>query len=77
MTQLDKILHKNTRLTVFLARSYTTKNEQPFWLPVSYKSYGAGDGNRTHATSLEGWSSTIELHPQEKNNHQTLLNPTI
>ena len=24
---------------------------------------GAGDGNRTHATSLEGWSSTIELHP--------------
>ena len=27
--------------------------------------YGAGDGNRTHATSLEGWDSTIELHPQE------------
>ena len=25
---------------------------------------GAGDGNRTHATSLEGWDSTIELHPQ-------------
>ncbi len=25
---------------------------------------GAGDGNRTHAISLEGWSSTIELHPQ-------------
>ena len=24
---------------------------------------GAGDGNRTHATSLEGWGSTIELHP--------------
>ncbi len=23
----------------------------------------AGDGNRTHTTSLEGWSSTIELHP--------------
>ena len=23
---------------------------------------GAGDGNRTHATSLEGWNSTIELH---------------
>ena len=28
------------------------------------KSYGAGDGNRTHVISLEGWSSTIELHPQ-------------
>ena len=26
--------------------------------------YGAGDGNRTHAASLEGWNSTIELHPQ-------------
>ena len=25
---------------------------------------GAGDGNRTHATSLEGWCSTIELHPR-------------
>ena len=24
---------------------------------------GAGDGNRTHATSLEGQRSTIELHP--------------
>src|SRR5690242_6765165 len=26
---------------------------------------GAGDGNRTHVASLEGWSSTIELHPLE------------
>ena len=25
--------------------------------------YGAGDGNLTHVISLEGWSSTIELHP--------------
>jgi hypothetical protein len=24
---------------------------------------GAGDGNRTRIASLEGWSSTIELHP--------------
>ena len=24
---------------------------------------GAGDGNRTHITSLEGWNSTTELHP--------------
>ena len=28
--------------------------------------YGAGDGNRTHVASLEGWSSAIELHPQKK-----------
>ena len=27
------------------------------------KRTGAGDGNRTHASSLEGWNSTIELHP--------------
>ena len=27
---------------------------------------GAGDGNRTHVTSLEGWSSTIELHPRSR-----------
>ena len=26
-------------------------------------SYGAGDGNRTRVISLEGWGSTIELHP--------------
>ena len=26
--------------------------------------FGAGDGNRTHVASLEGWNSTIELHPQ-------------
>ena len=24
---------------------------------------GAGDGNRTHTTSLEGWNSTTKLHP--------------
>jgi hypothetical protein len=29
-----------------------------------FSEYGAGDGNRTHVISLEGWSSTIELHPQ-------------
>ena len=27
------------------------------------RNVGAGDGNRTHAASLEGWNSTIELHP--------------
>ena len=25
---------------------------------------GAGDGNRTHVSSLEGWCSTIELRPR-------------
>ena len=32
---------------------------------------GAGDGNRTHAASLEGWNSTIELHPHF---NSTLMN---
>ena len=26
---------------------------------------GAGEGNRTLVTSLEGWRSTIELHPRQ------------
>ena len=30
---------------------------------LSYRLMKAGDGNRTHVISLEGWSSTIELHP--------------
>ena len=29
-----------------------------------YRKAGAGDGNRTHVASLEGWNSTIELHPR-------------
>ncbi|MBZ4668456.1 MAG: hypothetical protein PWP07_516 [Epulopiscium sp.] len=30
--------------------------------------FGAGDGNRTHVSSLEGWCSTIELHPHSAQN---------
>ena len=35
---------------------------------------GAGDGNRTHVISLEGWSSTIELHPHRMAVSYTPLN---
>ena len=35
--------------------------------------YGAGDGNRTHVISLEGWSSTIELHPQTLTQYLTVV----
>ena len=35
---------------------------------------GAGDGNRTHVTSLEGWNSTIELHPQTLTTDDILSN---
>ncbi len=27
------------------------------------KNFGAGEGNRTLTASLEGWNSTVELHP--------------
>ena len=33
-------------------------------IPQRQSRNGAGDGNRTHIASLEGWNSTIELHPQ-------------
>ena len=32
---------------------------------ASLKKLKAGDGNRTHVSSLEGWCSTIELHPHK------------
>ena len=33
--------------------------------PLRYPCTRAGDGNRTHVSSLEGWCSTIELHPHD------------
>ncbi len=38
--------------------------QRPQIFPKNSHSSRAGDGNRTHVTSLEGWSSTIELRPQ-------------
>ena len=32
----------------------------------------AGDGNRTHISSLEGWCSTTELHPHIQYSQNTL-----
>jgi hypothetical protein len=32
--------------------------------PDLHLSVGAGEGNRTLMTSLEGWGSTIELRPR-------------
>ena len=39
------------------------KNE--FRMKLVFYITKAGDGNRTHVSSLEGWCSTIELHPHE------------
>jgi hypothetical protein len=46
-------------------RTYDSLLRRQVLYPLSYRRAGAGDGNRTHVTSLEGWSSTIELHPHE------------
>ena len=37
----------------------------------------AGDGNRTHVSSLEGWCSTIELRPQGRSYVQLKDNTKI
>ena len=46
-------------------------------VPVAYPDDaaggGAGDGNRTRMASLEGWSSTIELHPRVCNETSSSL----
>ena len=34
-----------------------------YWRISLSRLYGAGDGNRTHVSSLEGWCSTSELRP--------------
>ena len=52
-------------LKVFLtedSKKKLNKNNQKF---------GAGEGNRTLTTSLEGWCSTIELHPHLSKHHLT------
>ena len=36
---------------------------RPLLYPTELQTQRAGDGNRTHVSSLEGWCSTIELHP--------------
>ena len=33
------------------------------YITLKFSNAKAGDGNRTHVSSLEGWCSTIELHP--------------
>ena len=45
-------------------RTLDLRLRRPLLYPAELPTHvGAGDGNRTHAASLEGWNSTIELHP--------------
>ncbi len=51
-------------------RGYSKVSET---LALSTKIVGAGDGDRTRISSLEGWSSTIELHPRVPDETRTSL----
>ena len=44
-------------------RTLDPRLRRPLLYPAELRTHKAGDGNRTHVISLEGWSSTIELHP--------------
>ena len=51
----------------FVCLKIVLQNKIPIEWPIKpfYGNFdGAGDGNRTHTTSLEGWSSTTKLHLQ-------------
>ena len=61
------------------SRTPDTRLRRPLLYPtelqvqIATNSYGAGDGNRTHTTSLEGWDSAFELHPRIESNDKYLL----
>ena len=61
-TMLIYTLKKETRLKGFEPLAHCLEGSCSIQLSYS-RTNGAGDGNRTHTTSLEGWDSTIELHP--------------
>ena len=54
-----------------------TNKKVPEGLNVLKELFGAGDGNRTHVTSLEGWSSTIELHPHRSGRNSNGGRPDV
>ena len=65
--QLSYIHHIMARLKGLEPLTYCLEGScsiQLSYKRIFIKLAGAGDGNRTHTTSLEGWDSTIELHPQ-------------
>ena len=53
-------LHSGHSWSLVVTRGHSKVLES---IALSTKIVGAGDGDRTRMASLEGWSSTIELHP--------------
>src|SRR5262245_5532466 len=64
------LVRSNFAFDISLLSSTTGSRRAQPWI-------GAGDGNRTHTASLEGWSSTIELHPHHHNRSPTSSDPTL
>ena len=62
-TSESRALHFPRQITPELHWRLTTKPRH------NYKTFGAGERNRTVVISLEGFCSTIELHPQIRNFH--------
>jgi hypothetical protein len=53
------------------------QSKAPEIIALSTKIVGAGDGDRTRMASLEGWSSTIELHPRVSKETRRSLDDTV
>ena len=62
--QLSYIHHILARMEGLEPPTYCLEGSCSIQLSYIRMCRGAGDGNRTHTTSLEGWDSTIELHPR-------------
>jgi len=65
-TNAQRVLHGTLTTIAADARGWSTGGPALLLLGEAVAlGVGAGGGNRTLIASLEGWSSTIELHPQQ------------
>ena len=55
--------HERKRMNPRIKKAGEYTHKKSGWIPRIKR---AGDGNRTHVSSLEGWCSTIELHPHKR-----------
>ena len=82
--QLRYTHHKPQRVTFNVPEGIRTPDprlRRPLLYPAELQTHArllreAGDGNRTHVSSLEGWCSTIELHPHACGNKFTAVGVT-